>query len=958
MAELRFWICTWNLGAAEPYPARGRAPRDLGWFVPDGYDLYCLNVQEAASEDLFDAFEQRLSMQGLIRLNLSGRAVDQYGRVLAGAAPRDGSNSADTKVEDEAQGRPDLIYGHGDGSILSSKFTGLAIYVREDLLSAEAGPPRVAVCRVNSHACTHLTSKGGAAAVLLVDGRTVVFVSTHLAAANRFEERRAQYRDICAGLGDKLGESSFDLCEQFGHVFWSGDLNYRCVQGGGKGERDKGIVAEVSLTFLEKGQSRKMFQQYDQLSIEMGRREVFFDFMEPKMVEDFYPTYKKHENRKRLDYADPAWVRQCYHTAYREPFYKGGRVKERTPGWCDRVLVHSLHDLQDEVRPETVAADAIPSQESLKTLRQRKWMQRERAGASIAVAAPGAAEDEETEDGAMHEEMVQNYFAVNEGPGSSVSDHSPVVASFTFRSRLYRDPATLPEIELTSAPASPAAPPKPLKPAKTGSTDSIEPVPRPPPLPARSSSSVADTSMDGDADEQVDFGEISGKSSEEGHKVVWQCQTDDGWAAFEDEICNKIEAAFGPKMEVTFKTKHEFKGIMGRTVSSDLNTYRIDWASLEQVNVKTNKRRAIRRLGDSSPTSPDRRSVGARGGGADNYVLGDTIRDFDAAFNHTGEGSTMASTVNTDVLLKHQKTLRRVRAARSIRLDNFMVMRGTSEVQPEALAMVFPAPFEDMGPQLNVAGSSSVVSASLQANPMPTRASLDKSGKKNRRRTSSAVDQLPKEQSMEWSFTSAGTGGLKSTLNLLDPGLYTYEGMPTAKLCWMGEQDLAKLHLVVQVKLAEGELGHCIVPLVRLVAAASTNALNGEGEKAALSTSERFVEPLMFEGLPLKFEDASTGESELVTAFFALSLVDEEAEADEADEAFVDDPGFRFSLGHHPSADSKRWWRQKSREAGFVEETAKHKTGIDGEWKSEGAEGSPVVNRTRGASGSYGEIEV
>ena len=118
-------------------------------------------------------------------------------------------------------------------------------------------------------------------------------------------------------------------------VFWSGDLNYRCVQGGSKGERDKGIVAEVSLTFLEKGESRQMFEQYDQvsvtpstqitqmscrignalrrslgmkvcphlpfpdlcatttsqLSIEMGRREVFFDFAEPTMVDDFYPTY-------------------------------------------------------------------------------------------------------------------------------------------------------------------------------------------------------------------------------------------------------------------------------------------------------------------------------------------------------------------------------------------------------------------------------------------------------------------------------------------------------------------------------------------------------------------------------------------------------------------------------------------------------------------------------------------
>ena len=37
--------------------------------------------------------------------------------------------------------------------------------------------------------------------------------------------------------------------------------------------------------------------------------------------------------------------------------------------------------------------------------------------------------------------------------------------------------------------------------------------------------------------------------------------------------------------------------------------------------------------------------------------------------------------------------------------------------------MVFPAPFEDLGPQLNVAGSSSVIKATLQVAPLPFRSS-------------------------------------------------------------------------------------------------------------------------------------------------------------------------------------------------------------------------------------------
>ena len=67
------------------------------------------------------------------------------------------------------------------------------------------------------------------------------------------------------------------------------------------------------------------------------------------------------------------------------------------------------------------------------------------------------------------------------------------------------------------------------------------------------------------------------------------------------------------------------------------------------------------------------------------------------------------------------------------------------------------------------------------------------------RRASSSIGELPKKKNMEWSFTTATTGGLKSTLNLLDPGLYAYDAMPTAKLCWLGGHDLTRLHLVIQV---------------------------------------------------------------------------------------------------------------------------------------------------------------
>jgi len=111
---------------------------------------------------------------------------------------------------------------------------------------------------------------------------------------------------------------------------------------------------ERCVKLLESGQAAHLFAHHDQLSVEIGRREVFYEYREPQMAPDFYPTYKKFEHRPPCNYLDMGWVRKTYHVAFREPIYKGGRVKERTPGWCDRVLFHSLQDLRDELMPEQV----------------------------------------------------------------------------------------------------------------------------------------------------------------------------------------------------------------------------------------------------------------------------------------------------------------------------------------------------------------------------------------------------------------------------------------------------------------------------------------------------------------------------------------------------------------------------------------------------------------------------
>lgn len=179
------------------------------------------------SDEVYDAFEQRLSMtEGISRMDLCG---------------------TNKEGGEEEKRRPDQIQGRGDGSMLHPKFTGLAIFARDSLV--EAG--RIRLLKVATCSTATLTSKGGAACVLALDGQTVVFISCHLEAGNKFEERRGQYREVSLGLGTKLGEEGFDLGQQFHHTVWVGDMNYRCVQGAGRGERDKAMEGDKCVGLLE-----------------------------------------------------------------------------------------------------------------------------------------------------------------------------------------------------------------------------------------------------------------------------------------------------------------------------------------------------------------------------------------------------------------------------------------------------------------------------------------------------------------------------------------------------------------------------------------------------------------------------------------------------------------------------------------------------------------------------------
>ena len=99
-------------------------------------------------------------------------------------------------------------------------------------------------------------------------------------------------------------------------------LCVRCVEGTGQGERDRPMNSDKVVSMLEANKNRELFLGHDQLSIEIKRLEVFYEYEEPELAPDLYPTYKKFEDREVANYCDPGWVKKTYHTNYREPIYK------------------------------------------------------------------------------------------------------------------------------------------------------------------------------------------------------------------------------------------------------------------------------------------------------------------------------------------------------------------------------------------------------------------------------------------------------------------------------------------------------------------------------------------------------------------------------------------------------------------------------------------------------------
>jgi hypothetical protein len=207
-----------------------------------------------------------------------------------------------------------------------------------------------------------------------------------------------------------LAEKDFHLNDQFHHVVWMGDFGYTLVDTSGNR-----MPPESATHMLSDGRLlRTLFETHDQLNRDKRNQLVFFGYREPIPFPNFYPTYKKVENRPPANYSSNEWARNVYVTRIKDPFYYGGKVREWTPSFPDRILYYSMTDLAEDLIPESVPAEM---------------------NINLSNKEDNNLSDAQSSSNAGMVVQVDNYRSINDGEGMNVSEHSPVFATYILRLR-------------------------------------------------------------------------------------------------------------------------------------------------------------------------------------------------------------------------------------------------------------------------------------------------------------------------------------------------------------------------------------------------------------------------------------------------------------------------------------------------------------------------------------------
>lgn len=257
--DVNIFVGTWNMGNAPP-------PANLGDWIPPGmYDIYAIGVQEC-----------------------------NY-------TPRSGYGSCE---EDWVA----TLQNHlGEGYVKISNESLLSI--RLTVFCKKEHIQKIHTVQKSTEATGFghvIGNKGGVAMCCEFYETSLCFVAAHFAAhQEKTEDRNSNYREIVGGI--QIGKKNVDMLNQFHHMFWFGDLNYRI---------DLFREEVLSLLKMDKFAQQKLLDA-DQLTRERQKQNVFYGWKEGPIK--FNPTYK-------------------YEIGNREYTAE----KNRVPSWCDRVLWKSL----------------------------------------------------------------------------------------------------------------------------------------------------------------------------------------------------------------------------------------------------------------------------------------------------------------------------------------------------------------------------------------------------------------------------------------------------------------------------------------------------------------------------------------------------------------------------------------------------------------------------------------
>ncbi|KAL3700164.1 hypothetical protein R1sor_018186 [Riccia sorocarpa] len=268
--KISLFIGTWNVGNSRP-------PKDLTPWIPSNphYELVAIGSQECDYPARHPFTECSKDWLHTISAHLGGRYK--------------------------------LVHSTSRGQMR------LVIFVRTDSEKAISDLDSGSIATGVGHV---MANKGGVCIAFKFWDTSLCFVNSHFAAhVGQCGARNSNYREIAGQL--RVGMPTMDILNQYHHVFWFGDLNYRLDFSSLTSKPltpDREFWKEV-VKKIQAGEDLRLLK-FDELQKEIQESRVLHGFKEGEIK--FPPTFKMQKETE------------------------GGYDQKRMPAWCDRVLWRNL----------------------------------------------------------------------------------------------------------------------------------------------------------------------------------------------------------------------------------------------------------------------------------------------------------------------------------------------------------------------------------------------------------------------------------------------------------------------------------------------------------------------------------------------------------------------------------------------------------------------------------------